>query len=152
MTSGAANFWIGVAAAHRAEIAVDGGYIELNHGKAGPLDRMRPGDGFAFYSPRATWPDGAPLQAFTALGRVRDAGIYQTGDGDDFRPFRRAVDWLPARAAPIRPLLAQLDFIRNKVHWGASFRFGFLRVPAADFARIAAAMGRRVDDDFAGPG
>jgi hypothetical protein len=35
-----------------------------------------------------------------------------------------------------------LGFIRNKAHWGAPLRFGFVALPAADFARIAAAMDR----------
>jgi hypothetical protein len=41
-----------------------------------------------------------------------------------------------------------LSFIRSKDHWGAAFRFGFLRVPEEDFARIAAAMGRDFARDF----
>ena len=61
---------------------------------------------------------------------------------------RRSVDYLPAQAAPIRPMLDSLSFIRSKEHWGAAFRFGFLRVPEEDFARIAAAMGRDFARDF----
>ncbi len=34
------------------------------------------------------------------------------------------------------------------MHWGAAFRFGYLRVPEADFAKIAAAMGRDFAADF----
>ena len=45
-------------------------------------------------------------------------------------------------------MLDSLSFIRSKEHWGASFRFGFLRVPEEDFARIAAAMGRDFAADF----
>jgi hypothetical protein len=37
-----------------------------------------------------------------------------------------------------------LSFIKDKSHWGAAFRFGYLRVPAEDFARIAKAMGAEV--------
>lgn len=143
------NYWIGVVARDHVHLGVAGGFTQLNHGKAGPLERMRAGDGFAFYSPRAAHPDGPQLQAFTAIGRVRDAPIFQAAPDGDFRPFRRAVDYLPAREAPIRPLLPDLSFIRSKQHWGAAFRFGFVRVPEADFARIAAAMGRDFVADFA---
>jgi hypothetical protein len=45
-------------------------------------------------------------------------------------------------------LIEDLSFIRSKKHWGAAFRFGVLRVPEADFALIAAAMGRTFADDF----
>src|SRR4029079_10009386 len=52
------------------------------------------------------------------------------------------------RDAPIKPLIEELSFIRSKTHWGAAFRFGFLRVPEPDFARIASAMGRDFAADF----
>ena len=144
------NYWIGVASKDHAAIGFGGGFMQLNHGKAGPLERMRAGDGFAFYSPRTAYPDGPPLQAFTAIGRVRDGIVYQAGhaQGEGFAPFRLGVDYLPAQDAPIKPLIEVLSFIRNKAHWGAAFRFGFLRVPEADFARIAAAMGRDFAADF----
>jgi hypothetical protein len=145
----ARNYWIGVVAKDHAALGVAGGFTQVNHGKAGPLERMRAGDGFAFYSPRTTHPDGPPLQAFTAIGRVRDGRVYQADAGGGFRPFRLDVDYLRATEAPVRPLIDGLTFIRSKAHWGAAFRFGFLRVPEEDFARIAAAMGRDFAADFA---
>ena len=45
-------------------------------------------------------------------------------------------------------MIEDLSFIRSKMHWGAAFRFGYLRVPEADFAKIAAAMGRDFATDF----
>jgi EVE domain len=142
------NYWIGVVARDHVAIGVAGGFTQVNHGKAGPLERMHAGDGFAFYSPRTEHPDGPPLQAFTAIGRVRDGNIWQTEIADGFRPFRRAIDYLPAQEAPIKPLVPELTFIRSKVHWGAPFRYGFIRVPEDDFARIAIAMGRDFASDF----
>ena len=150
------NYWIGVVSKDHVAIGVTGCFTQLNHGKAGPLERMRAGDGFAFYSPRTAYPDGAPLQAFTAIGRIRDGEVYQAGQekgfteglNEVFKPFRLAVDYLPAQDVPIKPLIEELSFIRSKTHWGAAFRFGFLRVPEVDFARIAAAMGRDFAADF----
>ena len=147
------NYWIGVVSKDHVALGVNGGFTQLNHGKAGPLERMRAGDGFAFYSPRLSYPDGAPLQAFTAVGRIRDGIVYQaTHDADamvnGIAPFRLGVDYLPAHDAPIKPLIDALSFIRSKAHWGAAFRFGYLRVPEEDFARIAAAMGRTFAADF----
>jgi len=121
--------WIGVVSSDHVAEAVAGGFAQLSHGKAGPLERMRAGDAFAYYSPREAYPDGPPVQAFTAIGRVRNGAIFQADAGDGFRPFRRAVEYLPAHEAPIKPLIEELSFIRSKTHWGAAFRFGFLRVP-----------------------
>lgn len=142
------RFWIGVVSNDHVARATAGGFAQVNHGKAGPLERMRSGDGFVYYSPRASDPRGAPLQAFTAIGRVRSGTIYQAEAEGDSRPFRLDVDFLPAAPAPVRPLVPELSFIRSKMHWGAAFRFGVLRVPAADFALIAAAMGRSFASDF----
>ena len=143
------SFWIGVVAKDHVERAVAGGYTQLNHGKAGPLERMRAGDGFAFYSPRSSHPHGQPLQSFTAIGRVRSGTVYRGPTDDEAaRPFRLDVDYLPAHDAPVKPLLERLTFIRSKTHWGAAFRFGFVRVAAADFGVIAAAMGRSLEEDF----
>ncbi len=142
------NYWIGVVSRNHVDLGVAGGFAQLNHGKAGPLERMRAGDGLAYYSPRTAHPDGAPLQAFTAIGRVRAGAIFQADSAGDVKPFRRAMEYLPARDAPIKPLIDELSFIRSKTHWGAAFRFGVVRISAEDFARIAAAMGRDFAGDF----
>jgi hypothetical protein len=106
---------------------------------------MKAGDGLVYYSPRESYPDGAPLQAFTALGFIRSGEVYEhdmSADGvPGFVPWRINVDYLPAQHTPIKPLIAQLDFITYKTHWGAVFRFGQIRISEADFRRIAAAMG-----------
>jgi len=134
------RYWIGVASKLHVDDAVAGAFTQMNHGKSAPLERMRAGDGFVFYSPRTAYPDGEPLQAFTAIGRVRTGAIYQHTLSGEFRPFRVDVDYLPSQPVPIKPLIAQLSFIRSKTHWGAVFRFGMLRIPEADFALIAAEM------------
>ena len=135
------NYWLGIAAKDHVESAIAGSFAQLNRGEAAPLDRMRAGDGCVFYSPRTAQSGGEPLQAFTAIGRVRTGRIYQATIGADFHPFRVDVDYLCSQPVPIKPLIAELSFIRSKAHWGAAFRFGMRRVPEADFALIAAAMG-----------
>ena len=143
------RYWIAVVPRDRVEPAVAQGFVELNYGKAAPLSRMQPGDGVAFYSPRESFPDGAPLQVFTAIGRVGEGGVFEVPPVGPPPAFRRSAAWLDATPAPIRPLLPGLTFIRNKAHWGAAFRFGIVRVPREDFATIAQAMGRDADVDFA---
>jgi hypothetical protein len=142
----ARQFWIVVVARDAAVAGAAAGYLQVGSGKAGPLERMQGGDGFVLYSPR-TSAAGEALQAFTAIGRVRDTPIEIGGSGPG-GPFRRAAEFMPAGAASIRPLIPALSFIRNKVQWGAAFRFGVVRVPADDFARIAQAMGRAAEIDF----
>jgi hypothetical protein len=140
-----ATHWIGVVSRSHVQIGVRGGFMQLNHGKRAPLQRLRAGDRIVFYSPRTDHPDGEPLQAFTALGTVKTGTVYQVEMSKDFKPYRVDVDFVPVREAPIRPLLDALGFIKDKQHWGAAFRFGYLKVPADDFKCIARAMDAEID-------
>jgi EVE domain len=142
--------WVGVVSREHVQRGVAGGFVQLNHGKRAPLQRMRGGDGVALYSPRDSYPDGAPLQHFTAIGVVVTGEVYQLGTADDFRPYRVDVAFCAATEAPIRPLIERLSFIRDKRRWSAPFRFGYLKVPEADFATIARAMA--VEDQTRGHG
>lgn len=147
----ARNYWIGVVSQDHVAIGVAGGFVQLNHGKAGALTRMHPGDGFVFYSPRASYPDGAAVQAFTAIGRVAVAAISTVPGPDGSTFHRRQVQFLPAQPTPVKPLIEALEFIRSKKHWGAAFRFGFVHIGEEDFARIAVAMGCQFPHDFPQP-
>ena len=49
--------------------------------------------------------------------------------GGGFVPFRVDVGWLAGDEAPIRPLIAQLSFIRDPAHWGAASVSGTSRCP-----------------------
>ncbi|HYE01314.1 MAG TPA: EVE domain-containing protein [Alphaproteobacteria bacterium] len=138
--------WIGVAARDHVLRGVAGGFCQLCHGKAGPLRRLRPGDWIAYYSGVESFGGTAPCQRFTAIGRVAGAEPYAFDMGGGFVPWRRDIDFLPAREAPIRPLIDALGFLPDKRRWGYPFRFGHLEVPAADFRLIAAAMGVALPD------
>lgn len=135
------RYWIGVAAQEHVQRGTGGGFCQLCHGKEGPLRRMAPGDWLIYYSPRNARDGGETVQAFTAIGRVTGEAVRQVTQSEGFSPFRRDVAYLPARPAPIRPLLGELAFIRNPERWGMTFRPGHLEVSEADFRRIAAAMG-----------
>ncbi|HEX5685485.1 MAG TPA: EVE domain-containing protein [Ideonella sp.] len=132
--------WVGVVSREHVLHGVAGGFIQLNHGKKAPLQKLHAGDRVVIYSPRTAYPDGNPLQCFTAIGVVVSGAVYQVEMAPDFHPHRVDVAFAHCREAPIRPLIEQLSFIGNKTHWGAAFRFGYLKVPAEDFALIASAM------------
>ena len=135
------NFWIGVVSRSHVQIGVRGGFMQLNHGKKAPLQRLKAGDCIAVYSPKTAYPDGDPLQAFTAIGRVVTGEVYQVEMSPDFKPYRVDVEFMSCAEAPIRPLIPTLSFIKNKQSWGAAFKFGHLKVPREDFVQISEAMG-----------
>ena len=138
------RYWVGVATRDHVLRAVEGGFAQLSHGKAEPLRRMRVGDWLVYYSPRLRYADREPCRAFTAIGQIASDEISAVAVRDDWAPFRKPARYLPAREAPIRPLIERLAFIEDKRHWGYPFRFNHFQIGAADFRLIAAAMGAEV--------
>ena len=68
------------------------------------------------------------MQAFTAIRFISSGEVYAhdmtADDVPGFVPWRIDVDYLPVQIAPIKPLIAQLNFTTDKTHWDAAFRFG----------------------------
>jgi predicted RNA-binding protein len=134
------RYWIGVAARDHVQVGVQGGFCQLCHGKSNPLKRMSPGDWIVYYSPRSAFKDGESVQSFTALGQILAGEPYLFDMGNNFVPHRRDVSFVEVQETPIRPLLEDLSFIKNKQSWGYVFRFGLLEIPENDFQAITAAM------------
>jgi hypothetical protein len=151
----AIRFWLGVVQREHVLRGVAGGFAQVNHGVKAPLMRMGAADGFVYYSPKTDYPDGDPLKEFTAIGRIADDDVFQvtqgpmmTGPAGDFRPWRRRVEWEhDAVSAPIRPLLAVLDFTRDDPNWGYQLRRGLIEISRHDFDVIRRQMRRPSPDD-----
>jgi hypothetical protein len=135
------GYWIGVASAEHVRRGRGGGFMQLGHGNAAPLKRVKPGDRIVYYSPAVTLGGKDKLQAFTAIGAVKDREPYVADMGKDFKAYRRDVDWAKAEEAPIHPLLDRLEFTAGKPNWGYQLRLGLFPITAGDFRLIAKAMG-----------
>lgn len=146
-----AGAWIAVASAEHVRIGREVGFMQVCHGKAAPLKRIKPGDRVIYYSPTVTLGAKERLQAFTAIGVVRDGTPYQVEMESGFRPWRRDVDWQTAEETPIRPLLGRLAFTQVGANWGYQLRFGLFGIDDKDADVIAQAMtqGRRDGDSAA---
>lgn len=140
---GAVGHWVAVACAEHVKRGRSEGFMQVSHGKAAPLRRIRPGDRVAYYSPSTAFGGKDRLQAFTALGVVRAGEPYEHDLGGGFVPFRRDVDWFDAAQAPIEPLLDRLSFSAGRRNWGHGLRFGLLAIEPADTELIAVAMRAR---------
>lgn len=131
--------WINTVSRDHVELGVRGRFTQANHGKPTMLRRMARGDWIVFYSPRTVYPDGPPLQAFTAIGQIVDDEPHLDASTDTGR-WRRSVDFLDCAETPIRPLIEHLDFIEDKSRWGYKFRFGVFKIGDADLEVIRSAM------------
>jgi hypothetical protein len=131
--------WLGVVSRDHVLRGVEKGIAQIGHGKSTGLRRMSAGDGFVYYSPRDAYPNGAPVKAFTAIGRVTDDEVWQADEGD-FKPWRRRIDYEGRTVeVPIADLRDRLD-LTAKPNWGYALRRGLIELSAEDFAVIQAAM------------
>jgi hypothetical protein len=134
------RYWIVVTSKDHIARGVEGGFMQANHGKQGPLKRMGVNDWVICYSPKLTYVGKELLQAFTAIGQITNKEIYQFKMSENFIPYRRDISWTKCTEAPIQPLINDLDFIDNKQSWGYKFRFGFFEIPEHDFKLIKSTM------------
>ena len=134
------NQWIAVASAEHVRIGRDAGFMQIAHGKAAPLKRVKPGDLVVYYSPSEVMRVNDKFQSFVAIGQVKEGEPYAFDMGNGFVPYRRNVSWFSANEASIRPLLHQLEFSKDNINWGYQLRFGLFKISVNDWDLIAIAM------------
>ncbi|MEB3702023.1 EVE domain-containing protein [Candidatus Bealeia paramacronuclearis] len=134
--------WIGVACRDHVRRGIEAGIMQLCHGREAPLNRIQVCDRIAYYSPTITFGGTDKLQAFTALGVVKDGAPYQLEMTPGFTPFRRDVEWIQvAHESAIHPLLMHLELTSGKINWGYPFRLGIVKISDHDMDLITNAMG-----------
>jgi len=134
------KYWINTISRDHVLRGVEGGFTQANHGKSTVLQRLHQSDWIIFYSPKTLYQGGEPLQAFTAIGQVKDEELYQFEMAPGFVPWRRNVDFKTCVEISIKPLIDDLSFITDKAHWGYKFRFGLFEIPKEDFELISTQM------------
>jgi hypothetical protein len=92
----AGKCWIAVASAEHVRAGVAAGIVQVCHGKAGPLRRLRPGDAIAYYSPSEAFRGADRLQAFTAWGRVEEGEPYLFDRGGGFTAYAHDMERIVA--------------------------------------------------------
>lgn len=135
------RYWLNTVSKDHVLAGVAGGFTQANHGKSINLKHLSKGDWLVFYSSKTSLSNGKSLQNFTALGKITGEAPYQAEMSPSFHPWRRQVAFMPCQETPIRPLITDLSFIKDKKAWGYPFRRGLFEIPEADFKRIAKAMG-----------
>jgi hypothetical protein len=142
--------WIAVASAEHARrgcAASDGpGFMQVCHGRAAPLRRVRAGDRVAYYSPALTMGGKDRLQSFVSIGCVLPGEPYAFDMGGGFVPFRKDVAYVPSREARIVPLIPRFEFVDSPSRWGARLRFGLFDISDHDMRVIAEAMQADIAD------
>lgn len=131
------KYWIGVASLDHARLGIEGGFVQLCHGKSKPLKRMRKNDIIIYYSPKTSLSSQKRCQSFTAMRRIMDDNTYSFQMSDTFLPFRRDVEFIKKiQLVSIYNVMYDLDFIEDVKHYGEKFRFGHLDISREDCVRI----------------
>ena len=134
------KYWIAAISKEHTMRGVNGGFIQVCHGKQAPLKRMKKGDYILVYSSKITMDGNEKCQKFTALGQVIDDEVYPFKMSENFIPFRRNIQFLQCTETSIIPLINELEFIIQKKHWGYPFRFGFFEIKENDFNTLTTKM------------
>ena len=135
-----AKYFIAAVSKEHAMHGVNGGFIQVCHGKQAHLKQMKQGDFIIVYSSKITMEGNEKCQKFTAIGKIKDHEVYQVTMSENFKPFRRNVDFFECCETSIIPLINDLEFVQNKKSWGYPFRFGFFEVQEQDFNLIISKM------------
>ncbi|KRA47853.1 EVE domain-containing protein [Devosia sp. Root635] len=133
--------WIGVAAAAHVRVGRQQGFVMFAHGRHSAVRQLRPGDAFAYYSPTETLGGKDAVRRFTAIGTIAAGEPEPSSIMGATEAWMRRAHYLDAQEADIYLLLPQLDFVTDPSHWGMYFRKSLFKTGAADFSRIAEAMG-----------
>lgn len=133
------NAWLAVASEDHVLKGVEGGFMQVCHGKRTPLARVKAGDAVVYYSPKTHFRNGKPCQSFTAIGKVVSEAPYSVDMGGGFVPFRKDVEFYEAQPISVRQLMETLELTQAN-NWGYQLRFGLLPLSQHDYATIAAAM------------
>lgn len=135
-------YWIAVVPKSRVARCVAGNFAMFAHGKHEAVQRVRPGDWLAYYSPRTILNGGDEVRAFTAIGKIADREPYQAEMAEGCTGWRRDIAYeRQAHDGDVYPLLDELSFIKDRQHWGIFFHRSLFSVSRDDFALIAKAMG-----------
>lgn len=134
------KYWIATISKEHTERGINGGFIQVCHGKEAPLKRMQKEDYLLIYSSKITIEGNEKCQAFTALGKVIDDEVYSFQMTENFVPFRRNIQFIECNEVSIIPLIENLEFIPNKKSWGYPFRYGFFEINENDFNFITSKM------------
>ena len=131
------KYWIGVASKDHIDIGVEGGFMQLCHGRLAPLKKINKDDRILYYSPNRIYKKKDKLQSFTACGTVTDNNIYKVKIGEEFEPWRRDVKFdKDIKPVKIKPIINELSFIKNKDKWGVYFRSGIIEIKKEDYEVI----------------
>lgn len=135
------GYWLIVASRDHVLAGKEKSFVQVSHWKPTPLEKMEDGDWIVYYSPKLKHNGSKACQRLTAIARIIGEDIFQVSMSENFKPFRKKAEFLEnIHEIEVRPLIPELDFIKDKDHWGLAFRNGFHHISKKDFMLICQKM------------
>ena len=132
--------WIAVISLSHAQIAADSGFLQVCHGKQGPLKHTSAGDEVFIYCPKTDMRSGDVLKQITFRGHIDNDDIYQVEQAPGFTPFRKSVTFDNAFQPVAIKAVQGLELTANP-KWGMLARRGFFEISAHDAEVLGAHEG-----------
>ncbi len=130
------KYWINTIYKNHVMVGKQEGFVQAGHGKEAAVKKLQLNDRMIFYSPKTSLQDGKPVQAFTAVAKIKDNNIYPVLVNENFWPYRRNAEYENCQEVPIKPLIEQLEFITNKKHWSLKFSSSLFEINQHNFELI----------------
>lgn len=134
------KYYIIVASKDHVEKGKKEGFAQAGHSKKTQLEKLKKGDWVIYHLSKDKYINGKAFQKFTAIGEIMDEVPFQISINQDFKPWRRIVNFHPEKEIDIKPLLDNLAFINNRRKWGLHLMSGFVEIGKVDFELIAKKM------------
>lgn len=123
--------WIAVISRAHSRIAAASGFLQVNHGKAGPLRKTKAGDEVFIYCPREEMRGGAVLKRVEFRCTFDDDRVYQVEQAPGFVPFRKDVTYDTTFGGVAIHDVPGMELTANP-RWGMLARRGFFEISAHD--------------------
>ncbi|MBT0723618.1 EVE domain-containing protein [Rosenbergiella sp. S61] len=123
--------WIAVISRAHARIAADFEFLQVCHGKAGPLRQTRAGDEVFIYCPRSEINAGEILKTVEFQCVFNNDDVYQVEQFPGFKPFRKDVTFNRKFQPVVLKEVIGLELTANP-HWGMLARRGFFEISEHD--------------------
>ncbi|ECU9164114.1 TPA: EVE domain-containing protein [Salmonella enterica] len=131
--------WIAVISRAHARIAADSGFLQVCHGKAGPLRRTSAGDEVFIYCPRSEMGGGDVLKTVEFHCVFNNDDVYQVEQFPGFTPHRKDVVFNRHARPVVLKEVEGLVFTADS-HWGMLARRGFFEIGPHDAYLLREAM------------
>jgi predicted RNA-binding protein len=139
------NYWVYPITEDSLKICLELGIIGAKGNNAYRLKKWKPGDLIIFYVSRERFDSQRPVRKFCAIAECigysfnSAENIFPDSKTEEY-PTRIKIKALSNKKCEIKPLIEQLDFIKNKKNYGSAFISGTRNVSAKDFNIIRESM------------